>query len=313
MNIKKDGVLVLDKPLGISSNQTISRLKKILNIRKIGFIGTLDPLATGALPVFTGKCTKLIPYFEERNKTYRATITLGLMSDSLDEGTPIERVPLPEMKNEEICDVINNFVGKQEQRPPIYSAIKIDGIRSYKLARSGSDFKVKTRNVEFFNFNDIQINFPKVSFTVEVSKGTYIRSLALDIGQKLKTKAIVSELCRLSHGDEFSLKKAKSLDEIKNLELDDNSDLFLKNEELIITNFTSFRINEDTNIWRLKQGQRIKISLNDIHFSLTEDHSTDISKKVCFAFDHSNGLMAAGSLEFSRDSVLYFYPHKLLI
>lgn len=202
-------VFLLDKPLDWTSFQAVNKmkykLKREFNLPKkfkIGHAGTLDPRATGLLIVCCGKFTKKIPEIQDAPKEYWTEIKIGVQTESYDTEKPeILHQDIAHITEEQIKEVLETFVGEIEQKPPVYSAIKVDGQRAYNLARAGEEIEMKSRKTTIFYINDIKINLPWVSFTVGCSKGTYIRSLAHDIGQELGVGAYLTQLRRTKIGD----------------------------------------------------------------------------------------------------------------
>lgn len=202
-------IILLDKPLDWSSFQAVNKLKYKLRAEfnlpkkfKIGHAGTLDPRATGLLIVCTGKFTKKIPEIQDAPKQYQAEIKIGVQTESYDTEKPeIFAQDISHITEEEIRTALQQFVGVIEQQPPAFSAIKIDGKRAYELARNGSPVEMKARKTTIHYIDDITIKLPFVSFRVGCSKGTYIRSLAHDIGQNLEVGAYLSNLRRTMIGD----------------------------------------------------------------------------------------------------------------
>ena len=202
-------VILLDKPLDWTSFQAVNKLKYKLRNQfnlpkkfKIGHAGTLDPKATGLLIVCTGRFTKRISEIQDAPKEYRTEIKLGFQTESFDSEKPeISPKSISDINEEKILEVLNQFIGEIEQKPPIYSAVKIDGKRAYSLARAGEEVEMKTRTVSITYLNEIEIDLPFVRFTVGCSKGTYIRSLANDIGQMLEVGAYLTNLRRTKIGD----------------------------------------------------------------------------------------------------------------
>jgi len=213
--MKDTGFLLVDKPKGITSHDVIDQLRKITGIRKIGHSGTLDPLAEGLLIVGIGRpATKRLSFFLNLDKEYIAKIRLGAISDTYDaEGkiTEIENVSPPSLQK--VKKVISKFIGEIDQIPPLFSAKKIRGKKLYELAREGKKIKVEPKKVKIFNIEILDYKFPYLTIKVNCSSGTYIRSLAHDIGQKLGCGGYVEELSREKIG-KFSRKKAKKLSEI---------------------------------------------------------------------------------------------------
>jgi len=211
---QEDRVLLINKPLEWTSFDVVKKLRGILKIKKIGHAGTLDPLATGLLILCTGKMTKRIETFQGQEKEYTGKIILGQTTPSYDlETEPTQQVDISGINSQLIEKAVRKFTGLIEQVPPLHSAIKVDGKRAYKLARSGKDAILKARLVTISSFEITGINLPEIQFRVVCSKGTYIRSLAHDLGQELGVGAYLSELCRTRIGD-FLLTDALTVDQI---------------------------------------------------------------------------------------------------
>ena len=195
-----NGILLLDKPLMLSSNQAIQKIKKQFNIRKVGHTGTLDPLATGLLPVCMGQATRISRFLINSDKTYRALIMLGTRTSTGDkEGEIIERCSFDASTNTAYIDkVLKSFIGEQKQIPPMYSALKHNGERLYKLAQKGLSVSRKARSINIYSIDLISINDDYLEVIIECSKGTYIRTLAEDIAKKLGTVGHIDQLRRLN-------------------------------------------------------------------------------------------------------------------
>jgi len=213
-------VLLINKPLTWTSFDVVNKvryqLKRLLNIKKIkvGHAGTLDPLATGLLILCTGKMTKQIDSFQGLPKTYTGKLLLGKTTPSFDAETEVDQTyPVDHITPELLETARQTFLGKIEQLPPIYSAIKMDGVPLYKLARAGKTRELKPRAVEITNFDVDATDLPTIGFSVNCSKGTYIRSLAADFGKAVNSGAYLTELSRTKIG-EFDLKDAWELDEL---------------------------------------------------------------------------------------------------
>ena len=209
-----NGIVILNKPSGISSNYACKKVGKILKEKKVGHLGTLDPMAEGVLPVTLGKCTKLFDYYLNKNKTYLANFTFGRETDTLDlEGNIIvENGRVPSL--EELQEVVKEFEGEQYQVPPKFSAKKINGKRAYDLARDKKDFELKPKLINIYSIECLkQINNDTFQFKIDCSSGTYIRSIARDLAYKLKTYAFMSKLVRTKCG-EFCLEKSIDFDNV---------------------------------------------------------------------------------------------------
>lgn len=210
-----DGIVIINKPLGLTSQQVVSKVKKILNEKKAGHTGTLDPFATGVLPILLGKGTKLSQYLIEHDKKYIATIYLGEKKDTGDqEGITIEKRSVPILSEEEIKLVLESFKGEQKQIPPMYSAIKINGKKLYEYARNGEKVERPEREIKIYEINFIEKKENLVKFEVSCSKGTYIRVLCEDIAEKLGTVGYMSALERTLVND-FQVENAISLEELQ--------------------------------------------------------------------------------------------------
>lgn len=186
-----DGILIINKNKGCTSHDIVYRVKKMLN-EKVGHTGTLDPMATGVLPLLIGKGTLCSKYLINHDKIYQVKLKLGKETETLDsEGKVIEERPVPEscLIKENIEEILKTFNGKQKQIPPMYSAIKVNGKKLYEYARKGQEVKIEPRNIEIYNIELINIDIinKEIEFIVNCSKGTYIRSLCKDIASKLNT------------------------------------------------------------------------------------------------------------------------------
>jgi tRNA pseudouridine55 synthase len=196
-----DGILLVDKNEGETSSDVVRKIKKTLNVKRVGHAGTLDPFATGLLIVLLDQGTKLSPYLMPGRKRYRATMRLGVETDTLDlTGQILRSRPVPDLDPREIKERTLEFIGEIEQIPPIYSAVNLNGKRAYELARKGIKVELKKRRVRIYSIKIISIELPDITMEIECSGGTYIRSLAADIGEKLNTCAHLRALRRLTSG-----------------------------------------------------------------------------------------------------------------
>ena len=210
-----NGLLIINKQKGFTSHDVVNVIRKKLNTKKVGHTGTLDPNATGVLPILIGKGTKISKYLMEHDKTYIATIKLGEKTDTGDsEGQVIEEKSIPkDLRKEDINDVLQNFFGKQKQVPPMYSAIKINGKKLYEYAREGKEVKLEAREIEIYKIELLEYQNNKIKFEVECSKGTYIRTLCEDIAKKLGTVGYMEELQRTKVNN-FRIEDSILLDDI---------------------------------------------------------------------------------------------------
>jgi len=224
INIKEGELILIDKELNWTSFDVVNKIryaiKKKFDIKKIkvGHAGTLDPLATGLLIICCGKMTKSIDNFSAMNKTYSGKVTIGSTTPSYDlETKPNVHYPIDHINEKLILKTAKKFVGKIFQTPPMFSAIKKDGVRLYNLARQGKEIKIDKREVSIDSFEITSFNLPEISFNVTCSKGTYIRSLAHDFGKELNSGAHLSELRRIKIGDYSVKDSVKVMDFIRGI------------------------------------------------------------------------------------------------
>lgn len=212
-----NGFLLIDKQKGINSFKLVIALRKIANQKRVGFAGTLDPLASGLMILAFGEYTKLLPYLEAADKVYLAKLKLGFVSNTYDgEGEIVEQdISSLEKPNLQMLNkiIVQNFLGKIKQIPPKFSAIQIDGKRAYDLARKGTDFSLKPREVEIFSCEVVSYNFPDLELKIHCSSGTYIRSIANDLGVLLKFGAYLTDLRRINVAG-VGVDQAEQLEEI---------------------------------------------------------------------------------------------------
>ncbi|EEW95220.1 tRNA pseudouridine(55) synthase TruB [Fusobacterium animalis] len=254
-----EGIIVVNKPKGITSFDVIRKLKKILKTKKIGHTGTLDPLATGVMLVCVGRATKLASDLEAKDKIYIADFDIGYATDTYDiEGKKIAENTI-EISKENLEQSIKKFIGNIKQVPPMYSAIKIDGNKLYHLARKGIEVERPKRDVtiEYINLLDFKDN--KVKIETKVSKGCYIRSLVYDIGQDLGTYATMTALQRKQVGD-YSLENSYSLEQIEKMVLN-NDFKFLKTIEEIFS-YDKYSLQTEKELTLYKNGNTVKIKEN---------------------------------------------------
>jgi len=196
-----NGILLLDKPLGISSNHALQRVKRLYDAQKAGHTGSLDPLATGLLPLCLGYTTKFSAFLLDADKRYRVRVRLGETTETADaEGEVIATAPVDSVTELAVRDVITGFIGEIEQLPPMYSAVKHDGKRLYKLAREGKEVERTPRQISIYGLDLIEFALPEIELSVHCSKGTYVRTLAEDIGNRLGCGGHVSALRRTGVG-----------------------------------------------------------------------------------------------------------------
>src|SRR4051812_3297015 len=214
-----EGVLLVDKPKGLTSHDVVYRLRRKLQMKKIGHAGTLDPMATGLLVMLIGMATRISQYLMSSDKVYEGEATLGVVTDSQDaEGEMMETRPVPSLSEAQVKEVMKGFLGDQYQTPPMHSAIKIDGVPLYKLARKGEEVEREPRFIRVMSFELLSFASPKLTFRLHCTKGTYVRTIAHDLGQKLGCGAHLSALRRTASG-KFDLNQGLALDQIEALPL----------------------------------------------------------------------------------------------
>ncbi len=271
-----DGIIVINKPKGCTSHDIVYKVKKITG-EKVGHTGTLDPNATGVLPLLIGKGTLLSKYLINHDKTYEVTLKLGEKKDTADvEGNTIETKKVNDLalEKENIIKILNSFVGKQEQIPPMYSAIKVNGKKLYEYARNGESVEVKPRKIEIYNIKLINIDKTnkEIDFEVSCSKGTYIRSLCEAIAEKFGTVGYMENLKRTQVGI-FNIDKAITVQELENNI--ENNEYINKNLISIENIFKSnFSIDLDSKNLRLfLNGVKIKVDREDAIYKIYDKNS----------------------------------------
>ena len=210
-----NGILIVDKPINLTSRDVVNKVCKVLNTKKIGHTGTLDPIATGVLVLCIGRATKLVDVITCEDKEYEATVKLGILTDTLDVDGSVIKKDNVSLDKEKLINTLNSFIGTYDQEVPIYSAIKINGKKLYEYARSGKKVSLPKRSVTIKNIELLDVSSNSYKFRVLVSKGTYIRSLIKDINDKLGIIGVMSGLRRIRQGN-FDIKDAVSLDDIEN-------------------------------------------------------------------------------------------------
>ena len=258
-----DGIILIDKPKGVTSHDIVYKVKKLLN-EKVGHTGTLDPNATGVLPLLVGRGTKLSKYLINHDKTYIVTLKLGEKTDTADsEGKVIEKKEVSKevFSEEKLLQTFRNFTGKILQIPPIYSAIKVNGKKLYEYARKGQEVEIKPRQIEIYKISLIEINqiANTIEFEVSCSKGTYIRSLCEDIAKELNTVGYMKELRRVQVG-EFLIKDSITVEDLQKNE--DNKDFILSHFIDLQKYFAKFRIIELSQEEARKFLNGVKLSSN---------------------------------------------------
>lgn len=273
-----NGVLIIDKPTGVTSFDVIRDIRKEYGTKKVGHTGTLDPMATGVLPILIGDATKLSDYLMEHDKEYIAVLKLGEKRDTGDsEGNIIQTSKIPSLTTQEIESTLETFIGKISQIPPMYSAIKVNGKKLYELAREGKEIERKPRSVEIYSIELLEVEknaeniMDKIKFKVNCSKGTYIRTLCEDIAEKLGTVGYMQELRRTRVG-KFTLEdinKCVSLEEILS---EENAYILKENEESKLLNGVIIKTN-------LADGL-VRIYKNNEFIGIGEVKNKNLKRKI---------------------------------
>ena len=211
---ERTGIVVLNKPSGMTSHDVVARVRRIFKMKRVGHSGTLDPLATGVLVILLGKSTKLFGKFEAFDKAYKATMIFGTKTTTADiQGKITQEMPFDQLTREQVEDVLKGFVGDTEQVPPMVSAVKMNGKRLYELARQGIEVVREPRKIHIDKLSLIDFNLPRARFYVECSKGTYVRQLAEDFAEKLGTVACIAEIERTKVGP-FTIEQSVNLENL---------------------------------------------------------------------------------------------------
>lgn len=234
-----NGIVIVDKPQGWTSQDVVSKLRGVFGTRRIGHGGTLDPMATGVLPVFVGRATRGVEFFEHAEKTYEAGLQLGINTDTEDTtGTVLEEKPV-NVSKEQLLAVLEQFRGEIEQIPPMYSALKVNGQKLYDLARQGKEVERKSRKITIFRLECLSFDGQEAKLLVHCSKGTYIRTLCKDIGQALGCGGCMAALRRVQAG-EYTIEQAVSLQELTETKMPEKylapvDSLFSQFEKVVLT------------------------------------------------------------------------------
>ena len=254
-----DGIINVYKEKGFTSFDVVAKMRGILGQKKIGHTGTLDPAAEGVLPVCAGKGTRLCDMLTDHDKTYRATLLLGVVTDTEDTtGTVLEEKPTDHLTEEEVREAIMSFVGDYDQIPPMYSALKVDGKKLYELAREGKVIERKARPVKIHEIVIESMNLPEVVMSVSCSKGTYIRTLCNDIGAKLQVGGCMKELLRTKVG-RFLLEETLTLSDLQKLKDEGRLSEAVYPLEEVFADYPEIRANDEVLDKLVKNGNPIRL------------------------------------------------------
>lgn len=261
-----DGILIIDKPKGITSHDVVAKVRKALKTKKVGHTGTLDPLATGVLIVCVEKATKLVNHLICENKTYEVEMKFGIKTDTGDiTGNMINEEKEVMIDLQKLKRVMTSFIGKQKQVPPMYSAIKVNGKKLYELAREGIEIEREARDIEIYDVSNITLENDVLKYKVSCSKGTYIRSLCEDIAEKLGTIATMTNLRRVQTGA-FKIDEAISIEDVSAEKIISMEKLFDK------------EIDVKNNLKKVINGVKIHYDLPDGLYKLYADGFIGIGK-----------------------------------
>lgn len=276
-----NGVLNIFKPKGMSSFDVVRVVKKVAKTGKVGHTGTLDPEATGVLPICIGRATKIIDYIMDSEKIYEVTFKLGIRTTTYDlEGEVLEKRDTFNLRDEDILGVIKDFIGEYSQVPPMYSALKQNGVRLYELARKGIEVERQGRLIKIYNIEDIKINNPYISMKVTCSKGTYIRSLCYDIGEKLGVFATMTELNR-AKTSVFSQENSININDLT----EENIDNYIVTMEEALNKYEAITVH----------GKYVKLLVNGVRVAdsrFTKDKV--INNTLYRVYDENNNFIGLG-------------------
>lgn len=280
-----DGIIIINKEKNYTSHDVVAKVKKILNEKKVGHTGTLDPNATGVLPILLGKGTKLSKYLINHDKTYEVVLKLGTKTDTADgEGNIIDEKQIKKIEESELKRILHSFIGKQTQIPPMYSAIKINGKKLYEYARNKESVNIEPREIEIYNIELLKINNDEIYFKVECSKGTYIRTLCENIAESMDNIGYMKELKRTKVGN-FEINDAITLDKL---------------EDKNVISFEEFLKNKDKIILKSKE---LKPFLNGVKIKYM-----DLKEDYYRIYDEQNIFLGTGLIQkniLKRDIIVY--------
>ena len=253
-----NGVIVIDKPAGMTSHDVVNRVRRILQEKSVGHLGTLDPMATGVLPLVAGRMTRLAQFYTTSNKSYEGEIRFGISTTTYDaEGDPIREIPLENLTLDRILESAAGFTGTIEQMPPPFSAKKVGGVPAYKLARKNKEVELKAVQVDVKRFEIFDLMGDRARFSCDVSSGTYVRSLAHDLGQKLACGAHLSSLRRTRSG-EFCMEDAVTLEALAAAMQNDTAPQLFFHPRRLLPNFPSVTADDET-VSKIRHGRAVNL------------------------------------------------------
>lgn len=294
-----DGMLIIRKEKGFTSFDVVAKLRGILHTRKIGHTGTLDPEAEGVLPIAIGAATRLVDLFTEKQKTYEAVLHLGITTDTQDmTGTVLQEQQVT-VTEQEVTNVLESFLGDQEQVPPMYSALKVNGKKLYELAREGKTVERKARPVTFYEIQILEMKLPLVRFTVTCSKGTYIRTLCNDIGEKLGCGGCMESLLRTATGA-FTLEESVTLAQVQEAADQGHVDELIHSIDEILSEYPKLCCTE--------AGNRLLSNGNPLPQELVDGQARKGWVRMCAANGSFVGLYEWKNHRHMYHPVKMFYP-----
>jgi len=300
------GILNIDKPRGLTSHDVVNRLRRAAGQRRVGHAGTLDPMATGVLLICLGQATRVAEYLMNAPKRYRARVMLGIATDTYDaEGTPISEQPCPPFTRQQLEDHLHRFLGVIEQVPPMYSAVKVGGQPLYRLARRGVTVERKPRRVEIYAIELLSWDPPFLQFIVECSPGTYIRSIAHDLGRVLGCGAHLTDLTRLASG-KFRLEDAHPLEAVEAAFAAGEWRRIVHPLDEALAHFPAVTLDEEK-AKRVRHGQPVELAQVSPDRTSQEGSTT---APLCRVYSPEGTLLA---LLYQKDGSNQWWPRKVFV
>ena len=300
-----DGIFNIYKEKGFTSHDVVAIVRRTIHMKKVGHTGTLDPDAEGVLPVCVGKATKLSDVIMDGRKSYRAMLRLGMTTTTEDASGEVLETKEVDFNEDKIREVVASFIGKLEQVPPMYSAVKVNGKKLYELAREGKEIERKSRTIEVYDIRIRQFLPPdRVEIDVDCSKGTYIRTLCSDIGKALGCGGHMAELLRTRTGA-FSLENAIKLDELKTLAEQEKVETVLLTMEEALEGFPVVKVSEKSQKF-LYNGGKIQERF------LTEKPAVLTEGEIVVTYDYENNLVGLYEIK-KEENNFYIKPYKMLL
>ena len=300
-----DGIFNIYKEKGFTSHDVVAIVRRTIHMKKVGHTGTLDPDAEGVLPVCVGKATKLSDVIMDGRKSYRAMLRLGMTTTTEDASGEVLETKEVDFNEDRIREVVASFIGRLEQVPPMYSAVKVNGKKLYELAREGKEIERKSRTIEVYDIRIRQFLPPdRVEIDVDCSKGTYIRTLCSDIGKALGCGGHMAELLRTRTGA-FSLENAIKLDELQALAEQEKVETVLLTMEEALEDFPVVKVSEKSQKF-LYNGGKIQERF------LTEKPAVLTEGEIVATYDYENNLVGLYEIK-KEESNFFIKPFKMLI